>query len=124
MSDLPPYATRDLIQERLFLVFPPGTPNRKYCTRELAASTIFTMIYIGAVEGAEIHLGPVHVYRMTDEQSALVKDSERIGYRKMATARKFRPKGERWYADNTREPIRDRDSTGRFGAGWSCVISK
>ena len=67
MTVLPPYNTRELILERLPEIFPIGTPNRSYCIRELAASTIFTMLYIGAVDGADVYLGPVHVYRMTHE---------------------------------------------------------
>jgi hypothetical protein len=107
MIQLPPYVTRELVHERLPLIFPEGTPNRNYCIREMAASTIFTMLYIGAIEGNESHLAPVHVYRMTSEQSALVKDEERIAYRKDALKKGFQPIGSRWYADNTREPIRD-----------------
>lgn len=65
---LPPYVPRELVAERLPLIFPEGTPNRVYCTRELAASTVFAMLYIGAIEHSEVRLGPVHVYRMTDLQ--------------------------------------------------------
>lgn len=104
---LPPYVARDLIIERLPIIFPEGTPNRNYCTRELAASTIFTMLYIGAVEGAGILLGPVHVYRMTDQQAADGSDEGRQNYRLNLRKRNFKIPGNRWYADNTREPIRD-----------------
>lgn len=36
----------------------------------MAVSTIFAFIYIGAIEDNDIFLGPVHVYRMTEEQAA------------------------------------------------------
>lgn len=104
---LPPYVPRELVAERLPLIFPEGTPNRTYCIRELSASTVFTMLYIGAVEQSEVRLGPVHVYRMTDVQSADGSDEARISYRTNLRKRKFKVPGERWYADNTREPIRD-----------------
>jgi hypothetical protein len=65
MAALPPYVTRELVAERLPLIFPEGTPNRIYCVRELSASTVFAALYIGAVEGSGVFLGPVHVYRMT-----------------------------------------------------------
>jgi hypothetical protein len=113
MIPLPPYATRDLVQERLLLIFPEGTANRTYCTRELAASTVFALLYVGAVHDPAVprekqtYLGPVHVYRMTFEQAALFDAQNRIAYRTEAAGRKYQPKGERWYADNTREPIRD-----------------
>ena len=104
---LPPYVGRDLVEERLPLIFPEGTPNRIYCTRQLSASTVFTMIYIGAVQGLDRFLGPIHVYRMTDQQAARASDSERIDYGDNIRKRSYVVPGDAWYADNTREPIRD-----------------
>jgi hypothetical protein len=102
---LPPYVTREIVAERLSLIFPPGIPNRTYCVRDLAASTVFAAIYIGAVEGTGIYLGPIHVYRMTSEQAAKADTSERQKY--ASDVFKQGVRGTRWYADNTREPIRD-----------------
>lgn len=119
MTDLPIYASRELIAERLPLIFPEGTPNRTYCVRELAASTVFAALYIGAVEGADRYLGPVHVYRMTGEQAAKSDDSDRMGYISAVIKRNGHVSGSRWYADNTREPIRDetlRDGLVAIGA--------
>lgn len=107
MADLPPYVPRDLVAERLPLIFPEGTPNRTYCVRELAASTVFAMLYIGAVEGTGRYLGPVHVYRMTEEQAAEGDTAARLHYASAVFKKKYEPTGSRWYADNTREPIRD-----------------
>lgn len=104
---LPPYVPRDLVAKRLPLIFPEGTPNRVYCTRELAASTVFTLLYIGAIEHSSVRLGPVHVYRMTDVQSESRSDEERLSYRANLRKKSFEVPGKRWYADNTREPIRD-----------------
>ena len=104
MSDLPPYASRELIAERLPLIFPEGTPNRTYCTREMAASTVFVALYIGAVEGTDRYLGPVHVYRMTKERAADADDAARLSYVKDI---RRGIAGKRWYEDGTREPIRD-----------------
>ena len=53
----PLYVTREEVLERLALIFPMGIPNRNYCVRELAASTVFTALYIGAVEGSGRYLG-------------------------------------------------------------------
>ncbi len=117
-AGLPPYASRELIAERLPLIFPEGIPNRTYCTRELAASTVFAAVYIGAVEGSGRFLGPIHVYRMTLEQASEAGDEARHAYASAIKAR--RPiEGKRWYADNTREPIRDetlRDGLVAIGA--------
>jgi len=104
---LPTYASRSLVAERLPLIFPEGTPDRNYCVRDLAAATVFTALYIGAVEGADRYLGPVHVYRMTDEQSALTDEIDCLRYIKAVLHKKEEIAGRRWYRDNTREPIRD-----------------
>jgi hypothetical protein len=107
MANLPPYITREVVAERLPLIFPEGTPNRNYCIRELAASTVFTALYIGAIDGAGVFLGPVHVYRMTDKQSVKPDEKDRRGYATAILNKRTRIPGKRWYADNTREPIRD-----------------
>ena len=115
---LPPYVTREVVAERLPLIFPEGTENRTYCIRELAASTIFAALYIGAVEGRDRYLGPVHVYRMTAEQAADADQNAREKYNSDVVAKKL-ISGSRWYADNTREPIRDetlRDGLVSIGA--------
>ena len=88
-------------------MFPEGTPNRTYCVRELSASTVFTMLYIGAVEGCGRYLAPKHVYRMTKEQAATADVAAREAYGREAIKPGFSTPGARWYADNTREPIRD-----------------
>ncbi|MEM7172464.1 MAG: BsuBI/PstI family type II restriction endonuclease [Pseudomonadota bacterium] len=104
---LPPYISREAIGERLPMIFPEGTPNRGYCIRELAASTVFTMLYIGAVEGTGQFLGPAHVYRMTGQQASIAEADAREDYAANVLKKNFQAPGERWYADNTREPIRD-----------------
>ncbi len=105
-AGLPPYVTRELVAQRLPLIFTEGVENRGYCTRELAASTVFAALYIGAVEGRETFLGPVHVYRMGPQQAAMASDADRLGYVATIRAKREVP-GKSWYADNTREPIRD-----------------
>lgn len=119
---LPPYAPKALVAERLPLIFPEGTPNRTYCIREMAASTIFTMLYIGAIEGSGTYLGPKHVYLMTDEIAGQSGDDARCTYAADAMKPGYRPPGIRWYADNTREPIRDetlREGLVAIGAAYS-----
>jgi len=48
-SSLPPLIAAAEIRQRLGRIFPEGTPNRGYCTREIAANTVFVMLYVGAV---------------------------------------------------------------------------
>ena len=119
MNRLPPFVGKELVAERLPLIFPEGTPNRNYCMRDLAASAIFTALYIGAVEGTDRYLGPVHVYRMTAEQAVKADDEERNAYATNVFKKNAPIEGVRWYADNTREPIRDetlRDGLVAIGA--------
>lgn len=105
--NLPPYIPWDEIQQRLSLIFPQGTPNRLYCTREIAAKTVFAMLYVGAVQGTGRSAGPKHVYRMSDDQAVRTSEGERLGYGTEALKAGFVGRGTPWYADTTREPIRD-----------------
>lgn len=96
-----------LIQERLARIFPEGISDRNYLIREVAAKTIFVMLYIDAIAGNDIWLAPKHVYKMTDQQAQNQTDVARAHYCEEAIKPKFSPVGVRWYADNTRESIRD-----------------
>lgn len=106
--NLPPYTTRALVQERLLLIFPEGSvEHRNYCTREIAASTVFTMLYIGAVDGTNRYTAPKQIIKMSDEQEARTNDAARIEYAEDSLRPRFQPDGAAWYADNSREPVRD-----------------
>lgn len=107
------------IHERLGMIFPEGTAHRNFLVREMAAKTVFTMLYVGAVHGIECWLRPDQVTRMTDRQAVSTDDEERTAWREAS----LRPTNEsitgRWYAANTREPIRDetlREGLVRTGA--------
>ena len=73
----------------------------------MAASAVFVMLYIGAVEGSEKWLAPKHVMRMTAEQATIKEDAARATYGKDAMKPGFRVAGVRWYEENSREPLRD-----------------
>lgn len=95
------------IQGRLKRVFPEGTPHRNYLTWEIAARSVFVMLYVRAIKGTDIWLRPDQVTRMTDAQAAATDDAARADW---ARASMVPSKGEvpgRWYAVNTRESIRD-----------------
>lgn len=107
------------INSRLEAIFPEGIPNRPYFTRDMAASVVFVMLYAGAVERLGRWLGPKHVYGMSDVQAERQTDAERLSYSDQAWKPGFKPVGDRWYADTTREPIRDetlREGFVRVGA--------
>ena len=107
------------IHRRLSHVFPEGTPQRNYCVREMAARAVFVMLYIGAVEGSGSWMAPKHVYRMGTAQSDLRSDEDRQTYIAAVERRGSQLPADRWFQDNTREPIRDetlRDGLVRMGA--------
>jgi BsuBI/PstI restriction endonuclease HTH domain len=116
---LPPLLDVREIHRRLAEIFPAGTPQRNYCTREMAARTVFVMLYIGAVEGSGMWMGPKHVYRMGAGQAALHLEEDREAYIAAVEKRGSQLPIDRWFQDNTREPIRDetlRDGLVRMGA--------
>ena len=119
MMPLPRLLAVTDIHERLQTIFPDGTANRNYVTREIAAKTVFVMLYVGAVEGTGCWLRPDQVTRMPDAPAALAEDQDRQAW----LAESMRPAAGyiegRWYAANTREPIRDetlREGLVRMGA--------
>ncbi len=116
---LPPLLDVPEIQSRLLQIFPEGTQQRNYCTREMEARTVFVMLYIGAIEGTGIWMAPKHVYRMGTGQSARRSDEDRQAYIAAVEKRGSNLPADRWFQDNTREPIRDetlRDGLVRVGA--------
>jgi len=89
-------------------IFPEGTPNRGYLTREISAKTIFVMLYVGAVEGRAQWIRPDQVTRMTDRQAAKTSDEARARWASLSLGSQgVTGAAKRWYAANTREPIRD-----------------
>ena len=95
------------VQSRLQIIFPEGTPKRLDCTREIAAKTVFVMLYVGAVADRDVWIRPDQVTRMTDDQAAATSDDDRLGWIKVSLSKSKAPIPGRWYAVNTRESIRD-----------------
>ena len=95
------------IQERLRVIFPEGITNRNYVTREIAAKTVFVFLYVGAIDGTERWLRPDQITRMTDSQAALTTDEARQAWQQASMRPDAGHIEGRWYATNTREPIRD-----------------
>lgn len=104
---MPPLLSISEIHERLLLIFPAGLEMRGYLVREMAANVIFVFLYGGMVEDANRYLRPSYIYFYTDEQAALDSDVDRLAWISNIKKHRFRPPGKQWYADNTREPIRD-----------------
>lgn len=104
---LPPLIPWQQVRERLLMVFPEGTPDRGYLVREATAKTVFTALYVGAVAGADRWIAPRHVVRMSDAQAVQGGEAERTAYHAVMSAAKAPSPEGRWYAENTREPLRD-----------------
>lgn len=104
---LPPVLPPKDIHARLQDIFPEGSPNRSNCTWEIAAKTIFVMLYVGAIEGRDTWIRPDQVTRMTDDQAARITDDERHAWIKESVKSNKGQIAGRWYAVNTRESIRD-----------------
>ena len=116
---LPALTNVQEIHRRLLAIFPEGTPQRNYCTREIAARTIFVMLYVGAIEGSNVWVGPKHIYRMGHAQASMQKDAMRKAYAVAVEKPGYKAPADRWFQDNTREPIRDetlKDGLVRMGA--------
>jgi len=74
----------------------------------MAARTIVVMLYAGAVEGTNRWLRPDQVTKMTDSQAAKTDDRSREKWAvESVTPGGMKQLRGRWYAANTREPIRD-----------------
>ena len=110
------------IQGRLQRIFPEGLAGRRLIVRELAAKTVLAALFVGAVgdpdEANARLLRPSMVTWMSDEALAegLADEAFRAAWHDAARrsrqavaallATRAQPHSP-WYADNTREPIRD-----------------
>ncbi len=103
----PALLTVNQIRERLERIFPEEFPDRGLLVGVMAARVIFVSLYGGFVEGAARFLRPSFVYHFTEEQSTKVTDAERLDWTSRAHKGGNRPAGKPWYADTSREPIRD-----------------
>ena len=121
---MPPYVGLDVVRDRLQIVFPEGVPQRSYCVREAAAATVFTMLYVGAVEGSAVWVGPKQIVRMTTEQSNRPEEPARRAYSIESLKPGFQPQETPWYQENSREQVRDetlRQGAALFDRDGSCT---
>lgn len=117
-SPLPRLSSVEEVRLRLEMIFPEAFPDRGILIGIMAARVIFVFLYGGFIEGHGRFLRPSHVYFFTEEQSRKTTVADRNLWLSVATRPGHRPKGERWYADNSREGIRDdlmRNQLLRFG---------
>ncbi|PZU17653.1 MAG: restriction endonuclease [Citromicrobium sp.] len=100
---LPPLLAPEEIRRRLSIIFPKGTPRHNYCVGRAAMAAVYGSIYVGAIEGADRWAGPARLVRLSDQRAtSLTSDEDREAY-----LRDPEVVGKRWYAENSRETIRD-----------------
>ena len=95
------------IQGRLARIFPESFSDRTILVGLTAARVVFVFSYGGFVEGHGRFLRPSYIYLFTAEQAELTNDEDRQHWLSTVRHSGHRVAGTRWYADNSRETIRD-----------------
>ncbi|QQW36889.1 BsuBI/PstI family type II restriction endonuclease [Mycobacterium marinum] len=119
---LRPVVDRDQVRERLVKIFPPEAFDA-VLSNPLAAAGVAAMIYVGAVvddegdpEPENVWSRPSTVLWMSDTIHAHTSDDERLAYASAAAVGRRRietlvqewgDSHHPWYADTTRETLRD-----------------
>ncbi len=106
MHPFPPYIPVDAVQHRLTSIFPDSFPDRTILVSQMAARAIFVAIYGGFIDGTNRYFRPSTVIRFSNEQAELSQDSDRWAWVSVCQTAGYKPSSS-WYADNTREPLRD-----------------
>lgn len=97
----------EFIKSRLHTIIPDNVQNANHARNITAARTIFVMLYAYAIEGEAGRIRPSMVTVMTDRQSLEQTRLARETWRALVLGSKKPNDPERWYSENTREPIRD-----------------
>ena len=105
MTSLPAYGTREAIADRLRGVFPQRNAKPKFLRSRVGGQHSVCRVVHRGNEGSGRYLAPKHVYRMTSKQTT--RDDSSPIWSGEAVQGRGEIAGTRWYADNTREPIRD-----------------
>lgn len=104
---LPPVPRLGTVAPRLEGIFPEGVNHRNYCVRDVAARTVWVMLYAGAIEGLDRWVRPSMVTDMSDRQASLLTESNREKWYSQASSPDKQRPVRAWFAPNSREQIRD-----------------
>lgn len=107
MSALPRLLALPDVQLRLEQIFPTSFPDRAILVGDMSAKVVFVGLYGGFIDGTGRFFRPSTVIRFSLEQGAKTSDEERTTWLSECHTPGYRPLGKQWYADNTREPVRD-----------------
>lgn len=106
MTTLPPFAPLPFVRDRLSLIFPESFPDRSILVGEMATRMVFVCLYGAFIEGMERYFRPSTVIRFGHPQAEKNTNEDRLLW--IATCHTPGYKAaDQWYADNTREPLRD-----------------
>ena len=118
--------SRDVCHARLGVIFPLYLDNRTPLVSRIAGAAVFVCLYVGAIDGQN-KLRPSTVLWMSDKAARRTAYEDRTAWHQAALRGKravehvvqvwgevHRP----WYADNSREPLRDETLAGwlQYGA--------
>lgn len=106
MQHLPPFVTLQFVRERLAMIFPESFPDRSILVGEMATRMVFVSLYGGFIEGADRYFRPSTVIRFGQPQVEKNSQDERSMWLSQCHTPGYKPAAQ-WYADNTREPLRD-----------------
>jgi hypothetical protein len=95
------------VQKRLEMIFPEEFPDRGILVGTMAARVIFVFLYGGFIEDAGRYLRPSYIYLFTSKQATMRSERDRHEWLIKVKRSGYRATGKRWYADTTKEPIRD-----------------
>ena len=102
-----PIVSKEAVQVRLEQIFPETFPDRKILVKVMCAKLIAASLYGDFITGKARYFRPSMVTNFSDEQFALGSDEERELWATTSFRPKFRAIGVPWYANNTRETLRD-----------------
>lgn len=100
---LPPLISAEEVERRLELIFPEGMEKLTQCRSKAAARTIVASLYIGAVAGNDVYIGPAHIVRLSEEQL----EERQLPEQREKFRKEIRGDFPQWYNENTRESVRD-----------------
>lgn len=95
------------VRDRLELIFPEGFPDRSILVGDIATRTVFVGLYGGFIADAGRFFRPSTVIRFSLEQAARCSDFDRMVWLGTCHTPGHKSFGQQWYADNTRETLRD-----------------
>lgn len=107
MYPLPNLPTLEQIRERLNAIFPDSFPDRRILTGDMAVRTFYVLMYGGFTRRADRFFRPSTIIRFSPEQAELTDNESRLSWLATCQTPGHKPLGKQWYADNTREPLRD-----------------